>query len=67
MAGLGVPDDAGGHGGLAAPAPLQVAHGVLVQVSCPHGAGTGACPTRGELQPALSSHKTDREKNRERG
>lgn len=32
VAGLGVPDNARVHGRLEAPAPLQVAHSVLVQV-----------------------------------
>lgn len=59
VAGLGVSDDAGGHGRLAAPAPLQVAHGVLVQVARHHGAGAWPDTTRGELRTALCGHKAE--------
>lgn len=59
MAGLGVSDDAGGHGRVAAPAPLQVAHSVLVQVPSHHGAGARPHASRGELHTALRSHKAE--------
>lgn len=61
MAGLGVSDEAGGHGRLGAPAPLQVAHRVLVQVTCHHGAGARPHATRGELHAALRSHRAGNE------
>ena len=57
MAGLGVPDDAGVHGGLRSPAPLQVAHGVLVQMASQHGGDAGSYATRRELQAALRRHE----------
>lgn len=57
-----VPDDAGGHGRLASPAPLQVAHSVLVQVASHHCRSTGPHATRRELQSPLGSHKATRHK-----
>lgn len=54
---FGVPDNAGGHGRLGSPAPLQVTHSVLVQVASHHCCGTGPHATWGELQSPLGSHK----------
>lgn len=36
VAALGVPDDAGVHGGLDTPAPLQITHCVFVKVARQH-------------------------------
>lgn len=36
MAALCVSDQASGHGAIGPPAPLQITHGVLVQVACRH-------------------------------
>lgn len=57
VAGLRVPDDAGVHGGLGAPAPLQVAHGVLVQVPSQHRGATRPHAPGREIESTLSSHK----------
>lgn len=54
---LSVSDDAGVHGGLCAPAPLQVAHSVLVQVTRKHSSDPRPNTTGRELHPALSSHE----------
>lgn len=57
VAGFGVPDDACVHGRLDAPPPLQVAHGVLVQVpSQDSGEARPDAPGR-ELQRTVGRHK----------
>lgn len=58
VAGFGVPDNAGVHGWLDAPAPLQVAHGVLVQVAGQHRGEAGADPAGGELQGTVCGDET---------
>lgn len=58
VAGFGVPDNTGVHGGLDAPAPLQVAHGVLVQVAGQDRGEAGADPAGGELQGTVCGDET---------
>lgn len=62
MAALGVPDDAGVHGRLDTPAPLQVSHGVLVQVTGQHRGKAGTHAPGRKLESTLSRHKADAEK-----
>ena len=57
MAGLGVPDDAGVHGRLDAPAPLQVAHRVLVQVPGQNSGEARPDATGRKLQSTVCRHK----------
>lgn len=54
MAALCVSDEAGCHGTVGPPAPLQIAHGVLVQVACCHQRAAWPQTSRRELQAALS-------------
>lgn len=62
MAALGVSDYAGVHGGLDAPAPLQISHRILVQVTGQH-CGKARTHTPGwKLESTLSRHKADSEK-----
>ena len=61
VGGLGVPDQAGGHGAGAPTAPLQVAHGVVVQVAGRHQGAAGAHASWGELHAALCRQETERE------
>lgn len=58
VAGFGVPDNAGVHGWLDAPAPLQVAHRVLVQVAGQDRGEAGADPAGGELQGTVCGDET---------
>lgn len=55
MAALGVAHDAGVHGRLDAPAPLQVPHGVLVQVAGQDRGQAWAHPAGRELQGTVGS------------
>lgn len=58
VAGFGVPDNTGVHGRLDAPPPLQVAHGVLVQVAGQDRGEAGADPTGWELQGTVCGDET---------
>lgn len=58
MAALCVSDQAGGHGAVGPPAPLQITHGVLVQVACCHQGTARPQTSRRELQTALSCQET---------
>ena len=62
MAGFGVSDNAGVHGGLGAPAPLQVAHGILVQVTGQNSGHPGSHAPGRELKATLSGHEAGGEK-----
>lgn len=67
MAALCVSDQAGRHGAVGPPAPLQIAHGVLVQVAGCHQGAAGSQTSRRELQTALSCQETgEREEMKER-
>lgn len=59
MAALGVPDDAGVHRGLHAPAPLQVSHSVLVQVTRQHRGKPRTHASGGQLEPTLTGHEAE--------
>lgn len=61
MAALGVSDYAGVHGGLDPPAPLQISHRILVQVTGQHCGETRTHPPGRKLQSTLSRHKADSE------
>lgn len=58
MAAVSVSDQTGGHGTATTPAPLEVAHGVLVQLPCCYQRASATHTSRGELHTALSSDKT---------
>lgn len=60
MAALCVSDEAGCHGTVGPPAPLQIAHGVLVQVACCHQRAARPQTSRRELQAALSCQEAAR-------
>lgn len=60
VAALCVSDEAGCHGTVGPPAPLQIAHGVLVQVACCHQRAAWPQTSRGELQAALSCQEAAR-------
>lgn len=60
VAALCVSDDAGCHGAVGPPAPLQIAHGVLVQVACCHQRAARPQTSRRELQAALSCQEAAR-------
>lgn len=59
MAALCVSDEAGCHGTVGPPAPLQIAHGVLVQVACCHQRAAWPQTSRRELQAALSCQEAE--------
>lgn len=59
MAALCVSDEAGCHGTVGPPAPLQIAHGVLVQVACCHQRAARPQTSRRELQAALSCQEAE--------
>lgn len=59
MAALRVSDEAGCHGAVGPPAPLQIAHGVLVQVACCHQRAARPQTSRRELQATLSCQETE--------
>lgn len=59
VAALRVSDEAGCHGAVGPPAPLQIAHGVLVQVACCHQRAARPQTSRRELQAALSCQETE--------
>lgn len=63
MAALGVSDYAGVHGGLNTPAPLQISHRILVQVTGQHCGQPRPHTPGGKLESTLSCHKADSEKN----
>lgn len=58
VAAFRVSDQAGGHGAVGPPAPLQVTHGVLVQVACRHQGTARTQTTRRELQTTLGCQET---------
>lgn len=60
VAALCVSDEAGCHGTVGPPAPLQIAHGVLVQVACCHQRAAWPQTSRRELQAALSCQEAVR-------
>lgn len=62
MAALGVSDDAGVHGGLGTPAPLQISHSVLVQVAGQHGGEARTHAPGGKLEATLSRHEAGSER-----
>lgn len=55
---LCVSDQTGRHGTVGAPAPLQITHGVLVQVACCHQRAAWPQTSRRELQTTLSCQET---------
>lgn len=59
VAALCVSDEAGCHGTVGPPAPLQIAHGVLVQVACCHQRAARPQTSRRELQAALSCQEAE--------
>lgn len=64
MAAFGVSDQAGGHGAVGPPAPLQVTHGVLVQVACRHQRTARTQTSRRELQTTLGCQETGQRNDR---
>lgn len=62
VAGFRVPDNAGVHGWLEAPPPLQVPHGVPVEVAGQNCGETWADPTGRELQSTVGSDEARRNK-----
>lgn len=58
VAALCVSDQAGRHGAVGPPAPLEITHGVLVQVAGCHQGAAGSQTSRRELQTALSCQET---------
>lgn len=67
VAALCVSDEAGCHGTVGPPAPLQIAHGVLVQVACCHQRAARPQTSRRELQAALSCQEAARGSDAIRG
>lgn len=67
MTALCVPDQAGGHGTGGPPAPLQIAHCVLIQVACRHQRAARPRAPRRKLQPALSCQETGSEVDKRKG
>lgn len=59
VAGFGVPDNASVHGRLDTPPPLQVAHGVLVQVPGQDSGKAGPDSTGRKLQGTVCRHKAE--------
>lgn len=59
VAALCVSDEAGCHGTVGPPAPLQIAHGVLVQVARCHQRAARPQTSRRELQAALSCQEAE--------
>lgn len=55
---LCVPDQTGSHGTVGAPAPLQITHGVLVQVASCHQRAAWPQTSRRELQTTLGCQET---------
>ena len=66
VAALCVPHQAGRHGAAGPPAPLQVTHGVLVQVTCCHHRTGGSQTSRRELQTALGCQETGQTGDKQR-
>ncbi len=64
VAALCVSDKTGGHGAVGPPAPLQITHGVLVQVACCHQRAARPQTSGRELQTALGRQETGQRNNR---